>query len=77
MDRRHISHERPGRHTPVEMGTIPAKSKSGAIRKPLQVEARAFDDEEAFREMVAKGTKAWADVPKNWLEDLRGNTDDE
>lgn len=76
MGRHCISHNHPQRPTPVEVGTIPAKSKSDAIRKPLQFEARAFD-EEAFREMVAKGTKAWADVPENWLEDLREDIGDE
>jgi hypothetical protein len=28
---------------------------------------------EEFRIMVEKGTKAWKDVPDDWLEDLRGN----
>lgn len=32
-------------------------------------------DEQEFKEMVEKGTKAWADVPdaNEWLEDIRGN----
>jgi hypothetical protein len=25
-----------------------------------------------FQEMVKKGTKAWADTPDNWVDDLRG-----
>lgn len=29
-------------------------------------------DEAAFEELVRKGTQAWADVPDNWLENLRG-----
>jgi hypothetical protein len=28
-----------------------------------------------FREMVAKGTKAWADTPDNWVDDLRGGAE--
>ncbi|MGS0998902.1 hypothetical protein [Rhodanobacter sp. UC4451_H18] len=28
-------------------------------------------DEAAFDEMVRKGTLAWADVPDDWLENLR------
>lgn len=28
-------------------------------------------DETEFNEMVRKGTQVWADVPDNWLEDLR------
>lgn len=28
-------------------------------------------DQKAFDELVQKGTKAWADVPANWLENLR------
>ncbi|GHU05662.1 hypothetical protein FACS1894158_09200 [Betaproteobacteria bacterium] len=28
-------------------------------------------DEAEFKEMVRKGTQVWADVPDNWLEDLR------
>jgi hypothetical protein len=29
-----------------------------------------------FQEMVAKGTKAWADTPDNWVDDLRGDMPD-
>lgn len=29
-------------------------------------------DEAAYREMVRKGTRAWAVVPCDWLEELRG-----
>jgi hypothetical protein len=28
-----------------------------------------------FQEMVAKGTKAWADTPDNWVDDLRGGVE--
>jgi hypothetical protein len=28
-----------------------------------------------FQEMVAKGTKAWADTPDNWVDDLRGEAE--
>ena len=31
-------------------------------------------NEAEFKEMVRKGTPAWADVPDDWLEELRGNT---
>ena len=30
-------------------------------------------DENEFKLMVEKGTKAWSGVPLSWLEDLRGN----
>jgi hypothetical protein len=30
-------------------------------------------DATAFDEMVRKGTRAWADVPDDWLENLRGS----
>jgi len=30
-------------------------------------------DAAAFDEMVRKGTQAWADVPDDWLENLRGS----
>jgi len=28
---------------------------------------------EELRDSIEKGTKAWKDVPDDWLEDLRGN----
>jgi hypothetical protein len=28
-----------------------------------------------FQEMVKKGTKAWADTPDNWVDDLRGGAE--
>jgi len=28
-----------------------------------------------FQEMVAKGTKAWADTPDDWVDDLRGGAE--
>jgi hypothetical protein len=28
-----------------------------------------------FQEMVKKGTKAWANTPDNWVDDLRGGTE--
>jgi hypothetical protein len=28
-----------------------------------------------FQEMVKKGTKAWADTPDNWVDDLRGGVE--
>jgi hypothetical protein len=30
-----------------------------------------------FQEMVAKGTKAWADTPDNWVDDLRGGVEEQ
>jgi len=49
--------------------------KTGELRNPTLL---AFDasrphwDEAEFNKLVEKGTKAWADVPDNWLEELRG-----
>jgi len=39
------------------------------------LECPTFDLEE-FKLMIEKGTVLWKDVPEDWLEDLRGNTDD-
>jgi hypothetical protein len=33
-------------------------------------------DETEIEKMVEKGTKAWAGVPDNWLEELRGGSDE-
>lgn len=33
-------------------------------------------DEDEFRLMVEKGTKAWAGTPDNWVDELRGGPDD-
>jgi hypothetical protein len=33
----------------------------------------SYDDDE-FGQMVERGTKAWSDVPDNWLEELRGGS---
>jgi len=37
---------------------------------------KVFDERE-FADMVKKGTEAWANVPDNWLEELRGGIDSE
>lgn len=48
-----------------------------SARHGMPQSARPMFDGKAFRKMVTKGTKAWADVPDNWLADLRGNIGDE
>jgi len=50
--------------------------KTNALRnlKLISIEIRSFVwDEDALNAMVEKGTQAWADVPDNWLETLRGH----
>lgn len=37
----------------------------------LGFEDQSSSDEATFEEMVRQGTEAWADVPDEWLEDLR------
>lgn len=48
---------------------------TGAMRNfqllSFETHRPSYDDDE-FRLMVERGTKAWADVPPNWLEELRG-----
>ena len=45
-------------------------------RMKESIESPTIDLEE-FNSMVEKGTEIWKDVPDDWLEDLRGNNDDE
>jgi hypothetical protein len=69
----------------VDCGTI--YKNAGEGRTPLyaapvhasdisqeRVDETAKDRHE-FEEMVKKGTKAWADTPDNWVDDLRGEAE--
>lgn len=53
----------------------------GPAQEPLVL--TGFEDSQkgwdaaAFDEMVRKGTQAWADVPDDWLENLRGSDEAE
>jgi len=55
----------------------------GCIESPLQVweinklagAMNALRQAIEFEEMVKKGTKAWADTPDNWVDDLRGGVE--
>jgi hypothetical protein len=55
----------------------------GCIESPLQVweinklagAMNALRQAIEFEEMVKKGTKAWADTPDDWVDDLRGGAE--
>jgi hypothetical protein len=55
----------------------------GCIESPLQVwevnklagAMNALRQAIEFQEMVKKGTKAWADTPDGWVDDLRGGAE--
>lgn len=49
--------------------------RTGELRNLVMVnfEAPPAWDEAAFKAQVSKGTKAWAEVPDSWLEDLRSS----
>jgi hypothetical protein len=39
----------------------------------FETDRSTYNDDE-FRQMVEKGTRAWSDVPDSWLEELRGGS---